>query len=285
MERATLRPLPPRPYEFALWTRPKVNIDYHVEFEEHYYSVPWQLRGERLDLRATATTVETLSARAARGEPRAQPRQAPAEHRLCAHAGRAPRPPRVVPAASDRLGRDRRAGAGRPHGGDHAAAPAPRAGLPRLPRPHASPEALPGRAARAGLRPRAALPGLLLQERGRHPEPPPRRGRPPDHHRPAADAPPPRQHPRVALLPLKGVEPVRAKNPHATVCRVGTPRGPPGFPRAANALAYHASRKETGSCSSNRRSRNSRRCSSTGWSARCASGRRTRPPSRSPRRT
>ena len=58
MERATLRPLPPRPYEFALWTRPKVNIDYHVEFEEHYYSVPWQLRGERLDLRATATTVE-----------------------------------------------------------------------------------------------------------------------------------------------------------------------------------------------------------------------------------
>jgi transposase len=34
------------------------SIDYHVEFEDHYYSVPWQLRGERLDLRATATTVE-----------------------------------------------------------------------------------------------------------------------------------------------------------------------------------------------------------------------------------
>src|SRR5213596_1540911 len=35
-----------------------LEFDYHVEFEDHYYSVPWQLRGERLDLRATATTVE-----------------------------------------------------------------------------------------------------------------------------------------------------------------------------------------------------------------------------------
>ena len=58
IERAALRPLPARPYELALWARPKVSIDYHVEFEDHYYSVPWQLRGERLDLRATATTVE-----------------------------------------------------------------------------------------------------------------------------------------------------------------------------------------------------------------------------------
>jgi len=58
IERVALRPLPPRPYELALWARPKVSIDYHVEFEDHYYSVPWQLRGERLDLRATATTVE-----------------------------------------------------------------------------------------------------------------------------------------------------------------------------------------------------------------------------------
>src|SRR6058998_1488264 len=58
IEREALRPLPARPYELALWTRPKVSIDYHVAFEDHYYSVPWQLRGERLDLRATATTVE-----------------------------------------------------------------------------------------------------------------------------------------------------------------------------------------------------------------------------------
>jgi len=34
-----------------------VNIDYHVEFDRHYYSVPYQLAGQRIDLRATSTTV------------------------------------------------------------------------------------------------------------------------------------------------------------------------------------------------------------------------------------
>src|SRR5437879_829306 len=181
MERATLRPLPPRPYEFALWTRPKVNIDYHVEFRGALLQRPVAAPGGAARPPRHGDHGGALSARAARGEPRAQLREASPDHRGRAHAGRASRAPRVVPLASDRLGRDRRAGDGRPHGGDHAAAPAPRAGLPRLPRPHASPEAPPGRPARAGLRPRAALPGLLLQERGRHPEPPPRRGRPPDH--------------------------------------------------------------------------------------------------------
>lgn len=32
LARAALRPLPPQPYEFALWKQPKVNIDYHVAF-------------------------------------------------------------------------------------------------------------------------------------------------------------------------------------------------------------------------------------------------------------
>src|SRR5436309_4644307 len=34
IERAALRPLPARPYELALWARPKVSIDYHIEFED-----------------------------------------------------------------------------------------------------------------------------------------------------------------------------------------------------------------------------------------------------------
>ena len=37
----------------------QANIDYHVAFEDHYYSVPYQLRGEVLALRATATTMNT----------------------------------------------------------------------------------------------------------------------------------------------------------------------------------------------------------------------------------
>jgi len=58
LERPSLKPLPARPYEFARWSRPKLYIDYHVEFDEHFYSAPYQLVGERLDLRATETTIE-----------------------------------------------------------------------------------------------------------------------------------------------------------------------------------------------------------------------------------
>lgn len=58
LERPALRPLPPTPYVFAAWKQPKVNIDYHVELDANYYSVPYTLVGQRLDARLTATTVE-----------------------------------------------------------------------------------------------------------------------------------------------------------------------------------------------------------------------------------
>jgi hypothetical protein len=38
----------------------RVNIDYHVAFEGHYYSVPHQHVGEPVELRITATTLEVL---------------------------------------------------------------------------------------------------------------------------------------------------------------------------------------------------------------------------------
>jgi transposase len=58
IERASLRPLPPTPYEYAEWSRPRVNIDYHVEVDHHYYSVDHDLIGQRVDVRATSMTVE-----------------------------------------------------------------------------------------------------------------------------------------------------------------------------------------------------------------------------------
>lgn len=58
LDRPALDPLPEQPFEFAEWSRPKVNIDYHVDIDRHYYSVPFQLRGERMDARFTSTTVE-----------------------------------------------------------------------------------------------------------------------------------------------------------------------------------------------------------------------------------
>ena len=60
LERAVLKPLPVARYEFARFAKPKVNIDYHVEFDDCFYSVPYQLVAQRLDLRATDTTIEIL---------------------------------------------------------------------------------------------------------------------------------------------------------------------------------------------------------------------------------
>jgi transposase len=58
LERAALKPLPPKPYEFARWARPRVHVDYHVEYDDHFYSVRYQLVGKQVDLRATETTIE-----------------------------------------------------------------------------------------------------------------------------------------------------------------------------------------------------------------------------------
>jgi transposase len=53
-----LQPLPAQAYEFAEWKKVRVNIDYHVEVDGHYYSVPYQLVKRPLDARVTARTVE-----------------------------------------------------------------------------------------------------------------------------------------------------------------------------------------------------------------------------------
>ena len=53
-----LQPLPAERYVLAEWKTVRVNIDYHVEVERHYYSVPYQLVGEKLETRSTITMVE-----------------------------------------------------------------------------------------------------------------------------------------------------------------------------------------------------------------------------------
>jgi len=63
LERASLCPLPDRPYEFAAWKKVTANIDYHVEGpDRRFYSVPYKLVRQKLDLRATATTIEVFKA-------------------------------------------------------------------------------------------------------------------------------------------------------------------------------------------------------------------------------
>ncbi len=58
VDRPALQPLPAEPYELAEWKTVRANIDYHVDVDRHFYSVPYQLTGQQLDARLTATTVE-----------------------------------------------------------------------------------------------------------------------------------------------------------------------------------------------------------------------------------
>jgi transposase len=58
LDRPALKPLSPGRFQYAEWKKVKANIDYHVEFERHYYSVPFAMRAEPMEVRATVRTVE-----------------------------------------------------------------------------------------------------------------------------------------------------------------------------------------------------------------------------------
>lgn len=59
-EKLALRPLPLEPYELAEWKKARVGPDYHVEVEGHYYSVPFTLVKELVEVRLSATMVKVL---------------------------------------------------------------------------------------------------------------------------------------------------------------------------------------------------------------------------------
>lgn len=58
LDQPALRPLPALPYEYAEWKKARVNIDYHIEVARHYYSVPYHLVHQQVDVRLTANCVE-----------------------------------------------------------------------------------------------------------------------------------------------------------------------------------------------------------------------------------
>lgn len=53
-----LKPLPRRPYEIGLWSRARVHIDYHIPVDERYYSVPYSLLKQEVEVRLSAAIVE-----------------------------------------------------------------------------------------------------------------------------------------------------------------------------------------------------------------------------------
>lgn len=63
LERASLQPLPATRYEYAEWqASQRVGPDYHLHVRGHWYSVPYHLVGQTLDVRVTATAVELFHA-------------------------------------------------------------------------------------------------------------------------------------------------------------------------------------------------------------------------------
>ncbi len=73
LDRPMLKPLPVEPYVFAEWRLRRVGIDYHVDVDRHYYSVPYRFAKEAVEVRLTGRTVEVF----AKGE-RIAPTCAPA---------------------------------------------------------------------------------------------------------------------------------------------------------------------------------------------------------------
>jgi transposase len=58
LDQPVLKSLPEQAYEYAVWKKARVNIDYHVAFDKHYYSVPHTLKEKDVYVRATQATVE-----------------------------------------------------------------------------------------------------------------------------------------------------------------------------------------------------------------------------------
>ena len=58
LDRPNLRSLPAEPYVFARWKRARVAPDYHVEVDSSWYSVPFALIKQEVDVRVSGQTVE-----------------------------------------------------------------------------------------------------------------------------------------------------------------------------------------------------------------------------------
>ena len=60
LDKPALKPLPKTAYQYATWCKATVNIDYHIVFDHHYYSVPHRYIRNKIKIRATQKTVECL---------------------------------------------------------------------------------------------------------------------------------------------------------------------------------------------------------------------------------
>ena len=61
IDQPALRALASSRYDFATWTKAKVSLDYHLQIDRNFYSVPYQLVGQVLDVRTSANVVEVFN--------------------------------------------------------------------------------------------------------------------------------------------------------------------------------------------------------------------------------
>lgn len=55
-----LKPLLWRPYELASWNKVRISIEYHIDLDGNYHSVPHRLTGEKVDVRLADAAVEVF---------------------------------------------------------------------------------------------------------------------------------------------------------------------------------------------------------------------------------
>ena len=94
LDRPALEPLPSEPYVYAEWRLRRAGLDYHVDVDGHYYSVPYRLVKQQVEARITQRTIELFHKGervachvrgGARGRHTTVPEHMPSSHRR--HAG------------------------------------------------------------------------------------------------------------------------------------------------------------------------------------------------------
>lgn len=58
LDKPALSALPKHAYEYVDIKRAKVNVDYHIQYSEHHYSVPHAYVGEKIEVHATSSAVQ-----------------------------------------------------------------------------------------------------------------------------------------------------------------------------------------------------------------------------------
>ncbi len=60
VDKPALQPLPTYPFVFGHWKSAKVNVDYHIEVDRHYYSVPYTLVTQEVQVKLSEQLVEVF---------------------------------------------------------------------------------------------------------------------------------------------------------------------------------------------------------------------------------